>query len=61
MSDTPNPGERGRFSALREFRRRSNEQWLIERPGFRTPAQARAKSSRGFGELAISPPCRKVV
>src|SRR5262249_26051048 len=26
---------------LREFKRRYNEQWLIERPGFRTPHQAR--------------------
>ena len=32
--------------ALREFKRRYNEQWLIERHGFRTPAQARAESSR---------------
>jgi transposase InsO family protein len=48
-------------AALRDFRRRYNEQWLIERHGFRTPAQARADSSRRFDELAISPPCRKVV
>ena len=27
--------------ALREFKRRYNEQWLIERHGFRTPSQAR--------------------
>ena len=27
--------------ALREFRRRYNEQWLIERRGYRTPAQVR--------------------
>jgi hypothetical protein len=27
--------------ALREFRRRYNEQWLIERHGFRTPYQIR--------------------
>ena len=27
--------------ALREFRRRYNEQWLIERHGYRTPAQVR--------------------
>jgi transposase InsO family protein len=26
---------------LREFRRRYNEQWLIERHGYRTPAQVR--------------------
>ena len=27
--------------ALREFKRRYNEQWLIERHGFRTPSQVR--------------------
>jgi hypothetical protein len=27
--------------ALREFKRVYNEQWLIERHGFRTPSQAR--------------------
>ena len=27
--------------ALREFRRRYNEQWLIERHGYRTPSQVR--------------------
>jgi hypothetical protein len=27
--------------ALREFRRRCNAEWLIERHGFRTPSQAR--------------------
>ena len=32
--------------ALREFKRRYNEQWLIERHGFRTPAQARASHTR---------------
>jgi hypothetical protein len=46
---------------LREFKGRYDEQWLIERHGFRTPAQARAGSSRGLGELAIGPACRKVV
>jgi putative transposase len=35
--------------ALREFRRRYNEQWLIERHGFRTPAQARASHTRSPG------------
>jgi putative transposase len=29
------------LGALREFRRRYNEQWQIERHGFRTPSQAR--------------------
>jgi hypothetical protein len=36
-------------NALREFRRRYNEQWLIERHGFRTPAQARASHIRSPG------------
>ena len=35
--------------ALREFRRRYNEQWLIERHGFRMPAQARASHTRSPG------------
>ena len=29
------------IEALREFRRRYNEQWLIERHGYRPPAQVR--------------------
>ena len=29
------------IEALREFRRRYNEQWLIERHGYRSPAQVR--------------------
>jgi transposase InsO family protein len=33
--------------ALREFKRRYNEQWLIERHGFRTPSQVRADRSPG--------------
>ena len=33
--------------ALREFRRRYNEQWLIERHGYRTPSQARSDACRG--------------
>ena len=32
--------------ALRDFRRRPTEQWLIERHGFRTPSQARGDSQR---------------
>ena len=34
--------------ALREFRLRYNEQWLIERHGYRTPAQVR----RGYAGSA---------
>ena len=41
--------------ALREFRRRYNEQWLIERHGFRTPAQARASHTRSPGIPGGSP------
>ena len=37
--------------ALREFKRRYNEQWLIERHGYRTPSQARADSSAGSRRL----------
>jgi hypothetical protein len=29
------------IEALHEFRRRYNEQWLIERHGYRSPAQVR--------------------
>jgi hypothetical protein len=31
--------------ALREFKRRYNEQWLIERHGYRTPAQVRREKT----------------
>jgi hypothetical protein len=54
MSSTPNPGECGRLSAPRkaatvveliealpEFQRRYNDQGLIERHGYRSPAQVR--------------------
>ena len=34
--------------ALRQFKRRYNEQWLIERHGYRTPAQVR----RGYAVSA---------
>ena len=37
--------------ALREFRRRYNEQWLIERHGYRTPSQARSDACRGSKPL----------
>jgi transposase InsO family protein len=48
------------IEALREFKRLYNEQWLIERHGFRTPNQARtgfAAASRG---LDACPACRNV-
>jgi hypothetical protein len=35
--------------ALREFRRRYNEQWLIERHGYRTPAQVPRLRGIGIG------------
>ena len=44
--------------ALREFRRRYNEQWLIERHGYRTPSQARidlAAGSKGLESRADVP------
>ena len=37
--------------ALREFKRQYNEQWLIERHGYRTPAQARADRTMHSGGL----------
>jgi putative transposase len=37
------------LEALREFKRRYNEQWLIERHGYRTPGQARTDYSPGSG------------
>jgi transposase InsO family protein len=46
--------------ALREFRRRYNEQWLIERHGYRTPSQARSEFSAIEGSLEPQPPCRMV-
>jgi len=38
--------------ALREFKRRYNEQWLIERHGFRTPSQVRAELTGGARAVA---------
>jgi transposase InsO family protein len=38
--------------ALREFRRRYNEQWLIERHGYRTPAQVRRDSAGSASAVA---------
>jgi transposase InsO family protein len=46
--------------ALREFRRRYNEQWLIERHGYRTPSQVRSEFSATGGRWETGPPCRKV-
>jgi hypothetical protein len=46
--------------ALREFRRRYNEHWLIERHGYRTPSQARSDACRGIKPLAPEAKCRKV-
>ena len=38
--------------ALREFKRRYNEQWLIERHGFRTLSQVRAEPTWGARAVA---------
>src|SRR5262249_20263882 len=38
--------------ALREFKRRYNEQWLIELHGFQTPSQVRAELTGGPRALA---------
>jgi hypothetical protein len=46
--------------ALREFRRRYNEQWLIERHGYRTPSQVRSVFSATAGRLETGPLGRKV-
>ena len=48
------------IEALREFRRRYNEQWLIERHGFRTPSQVRFALSGTSEGLDAGPPCRRV-
>jgi transposase InsO family protein len=46
--------------ALREFRRRYNEQWLIERHGFRTPSQARIGFELESKRLDFSTVCLRV-
>jgi transposase InsO family protein len=46
--------------ALREFRRRYNEQWLIGRHGYRTPSQARSDAFRGINTLEPEAKCRRV-
>jgi hypothetical protein len=45
---------------LREFKRRYNEQWLIERHGFRTPSQARSDFAATSKDLDGGPARRKV-
>jgi transposase InsO family protein len=45
--------------ALQEFRRRYNEQWLIERHGYRTPSQARSDLCTGAGALQAGARCRR--
>src|SRR6478752_3276364 len=46
------------LEALREFKRRYNEQWLIERHGYRTPSQARLDACRGSKPLESKAGCR---
>ena len=46
--------------ALREFRRRYNEQWLIERHGYRTPSQSRSDAGRGSNPLETRARCCRV-
>jgi putative transposase len=46
--------------ALRDFKRRYNEQWLIERHGFRTPGQARSDVLAPSGGLSPMASCRMV-
>lgn len=48
------------LAALRESRRRYNEQWLIERHGYRTPSQARSDACRGSKPLETEAGCRRV-
>jgi putative transposase len=46
--------------SLREFRRRYNEQRLIERHGYRTPSQARLDFCSGARTLEARAKCRRV-
>jgi hypothetical protein len=48
------------LEALREFRRRYNEQWLIERHGSRTPSQVRVDFLVTSKNLNNGPPRCKV-
>lgn len=47
-------------AALRVYKRRYNEQWLIERHGYRTPAQARAEKLQGARTARAQPTGLKV-
>ena len=49
------------IEALREFKRRYNQQWLIERHGFRTPSQARLDQPAASSRLDNGAACRRVV
>ena len=40
------------IDALREFRRRYNEQWLIRRHGYRTPSRVRSELVDGSQAVA---------
>jgi hypothetical protein len=46
--------------ALRVFKKRDNEQWLIERHEFRTPSQIRIAFAAASRRLDAGPPCRRV-
>jgi hypothetical protein len=46
--------------ALREFRRQYNQQWLIERHGFRTPSQVRSEFGGRSKGWETDRPYRKV-
>jgi hypothetical protein len=46
--------------ALREFRRRCNREWLIERHGFRAPSQARGDFGDRSRGLNPDQGCRRV-
>jgi transposase InsO family protein len=48
------------LEALGEFRRRYNQQWLIERHGFRTPSQVRTEFGGRTTGWEDAPSCRKV-
>jgi transposase InsO family protein len=48
------------LEALREFRRRYNERWLIERHGYRSPRQVRLDLLAASGGLDTGPTCRRV-
>jgi transposase InsO family protein len=46
--------------ALREFKQKYNQQWLIERHGFRTPSQARVNMVAASRPLDSDAECRRV-